>query len=198
MRKLVIRIAAALVALAILGVAAWYYFAPSSAVTEPTTVAVTRGNIEQTVLASGALEAKSVTSVGAEVSGRIQTLAVALGDTINKGDLIAEIDSVDQQNAVKSAQASLANMQAQRSAKVADLTQAQQALARAEKLKPSKAHFRRRPADRPDQPRRRRSRRSRRSTPRSASPSSALNPPNSTSSAPRSPPRSVARWSRCS
>ncbi len=111
------------------------FWAPSQAAVEPSTVVVTRGDLEQTVLASGALQASAVTSVGAEVSGRIQSLPVKLGDNVRKGDLIAEIDSVDQQNAVKSAEASLANMQAQLSAKQADLKTAQAALERAQKLK---------------------------------------------------------------
>ncbi len=113
----------------------WTFWAPSQAAVEPATVTVTRGDVEQTVLASGALEARAVTSVGAEVSGRIQTLAVKLGDHIEKGALIAEIDSVDQQNAVKSAEASLANMRAQLGAKQADLKTALAALERADKLR---------------------------------------------------------------
>lgn len=118
------------------GVAAgWTFWAPSQAAVEPPTVTVTRSDIDQTVLATGALLASSVTSVGAEVSGRIQSLPVKLGDVVKKGDLLAEIDSVDQQNAVKSAQASLANMRAQLSAKQADLKTAQAAVDRGEKLK---------------------------------------------------------------
>jgi len=118
------------------GVAAgWTFWAPSQAAVEPPTVTVSRGNVDQTVLATGALLASSVTSVGAEVSGRIQSLPVKLGDVVKKGDLLAEIDSVDQQNAVKSAEASLANMRAQLSAKQADLKTAQAALDRADKLK---------------------------------------------------------------
>ncbi|OJX54555.1 MAG: hypothetical protein BGO81_15565 [Devosia sp. 66-22] len=111
------------------------YWAPSQAAVEPTTVAVELGNVEQTVLASGALQANAVTSVGAEVSGTIQTLSVKLGDIVQKGDPIAEIDSVNQQNAVKSAEASLANMKAQLSAKQADLKTAQAAVERSDKLK---------------------------------------------------------------
>ena len=52
--------------------------------------------------------------------------------------LIAQIDSTNQQNAVKSAEASLANMQAQLLSKQADLKSAQAALDRAEKLSPQK------------------------------------------------------------
>lgn len=115
--------------------AGWTYWGPTQAAVEPPTVFVERGDVEQTVLASGALQANAVTSLGAEVSGRIQTLSVRLGDVVKKGDPIAEIDSVNQQNAVKSAEASLANMRAQLSAKQADLKTAQAALERADKLK---------------------------------------------------------------
>lgn len=135
MKKLIAAIIAALVVAGGAVAIGWTFWAPSQAAVEPATIAVARGNVEQTVLASGALEARSVTSVGAEVSGRIQTLAVKLGDVVDKGALIAEIDSVDQQNAVKSAEASLANMQAQLSARQADLKTAQAALERADKLK---------------------------------------------------------------
>lgn len=111
------------------------YWAPSQAAVEPATVTVELGDVEQTVLASGALQANAVTSVGAEVSGTIQTLSVKLGDVVQKGDAIASIDSVNQQNAVKSAEASLANMKAQLSAKQADLKTAQAAVERSDKLK---------------------------------------------------------------
>ena len=132
--KLVTRIGIAIVLLGIAGVVGWMYLAPSEARVEPTTVKVERGDVAETVLATGSLQANTVTSVGAEVSGTIQTLAVKLGDTVKTGDLIAQIDSTNQQNAVKSAQASLANMQAQLMSKQADLQTAQAALDRAQKL----------------------------------------------------------------
>ena len=136
--KLISRIAIAVIVLALAGVAGWMYLAPSEARVEPATVKVTRGDVEQTVLASGSLQAESVTSVGAEVSGTIQSLPLKLGDTVKKGDLVAQIDSTNQQNAVKSAEAALANMQAQLLSKQADLTTAQAALDRANKLGPQK------------------------------------------------------------
>jgi membrane fusion protein, macrolide-specific efflux system len=135
MRRIVAWVAVVIVVVGGAVAAGWTYWAPTQAAVEPTTVFVERGDVEQIVLASGALEANSMTSVGAEVSGRIQTLAVKLGDMVSKGDLIAEIDSVDQQNAVKSAQASLANMRAQLSAKQADLKTAQATVDRSDKLK---------------------------------------------------------------
>ena len=44
------------------GAAWWYLYAPSQAKTAPQTVAVSRGNVETTVLASGVLEASSLVS----------------------------------------------------------------------------------------------------------------------------------------
>ena len=136
--KLIVRIAVAVVVLAVAGVAGWMYLAPSEARVEPVTIKVARGDIEQSVLATGALQAQSVTSVGAQVSGTIQSLPVKLGDTVKTGDLIAQIDSTNQQNAVKSAEAALANLKAQELAKQADLKAAQAALDRANKLAPQK------------------------------------------------------------
>lgn len=134
MKKLILWSVVVLVAAGGVAAAGWSYWAPSKAAVEPATVTVERGDVEQTVLASGALQASSVISVGAEVSGSIRTLAVALGDVVEKGQLIAEIDSVNQQNAVKSALASLVNVKAQLTAKQADLKNAQAAVMRADKL----------------------------------------------------------------
>ena len=67
--KLIVRVVVAVAVLTVAGVAGWIYLVPSEARVEPVTVKVTRGDIEQTVLATGSLQAESVTSVGAEVSG---------------------------------------------------------------------------------------------------------------------------------
>lgn len=108
----------------------WWYWAAPKAATVPTTVAVTRGNIEQTVLASGVLQANSLVSVGAEVSGRIDLVNVKLGQDVKKGDLLAEIDSLNQVNSIKAAQAALSAIQAQKRAQQATLVQARSTLAR--------------------------------------------------------------------
>lgn len=123
-----------LVVLAGAGAAGWWYFAAPRAATVPTTVSVGRGSIEQTVLASGVLEANSLVSVGAEVSGRIEAVHVSLGQEVRKGDLIAEIDSLDQENAVKTAQAVLAGIEAQKRNQEASLLKAQAALERNKQL----------------------------------------------------------------
>jgi membrane fusion protein, macrolide-specific efflux system len=127
------------IALVVLGGAAaagWYLLQPRQAETAPRTVAVSIGDIEETVLASGVIEASTLVSVGAEVSGSIETLNVALGDTVKAGDVVAKIASRDQEVAVKSAEASLANISAQRKQQAASLDQARVDLERAEKLRP--------------------------------------------------------------
>lgn len=70
------------------------------------------------------LQASKLVNVGAQVSGQIQSLAVSLGDEIKQGDLIAQIDSLTQQNSLKEAQASLNSLNAQYKAKQAEIKQA--------------------------------------------------------------------------
>ena len=120
------------------GGAGWLVFSAPAKDEVPRTTPVARGNVEETVLASGVIQASSLVSVGAEVSGRIKTLNVQLGDDVKTGDVIAEIDSLNQENAVKAAQASLANTEAQKTIQAANLAQARTALERAEKLSPQK------------------------------------------------------------
>jgi macrolide-specific efflux system membrane fusion protein len=103
------------------------------------TAEVMVGDIEDFVLATGSLEPAKVVSVGAQASGQIRSLRVKLGDTVKKGDLIAEIAAVTQQNSLKTARASLATVIAQKRAKEATLHQAELAFRRAERLLPSEA-----------------------------------------------------------
>ncbi|RLM22648.1 efflux transporter periplasmic adaptor subunit [Brenneria alni] len=78
-------------------------------------------DMEETVLADGTIEAQKQVSVGAQVSGQIKALHVTLGDNVAKGQLLAEIDDLTQQNTLKNSEAALKNVQAQRAAKLATL-----------------------------------------------------------------------------
>jgi macrolide-specific efflux system membrane fusion protein len=95
-----------------------------------TTEAV-RGDIELAVLATGTLRPVKLVAVGAQASGRVTALNVGVGKRVKQGDLIAEIDSLTQQNALKSANAALANMRAQLNEKQATLAYSKGALSRA-------------------------------------------------------------------
>ena len=89
------------------------------------TATVERGDVDDTVLATGELQPIQLVSVGAQVSGRVISLKVGLGDHVAKGSVIAIIDPVPATNQLKTAQAALAQMIAQRAAQAATLTQDQ-------------------------------------------------------------------------
>ncbi|MFR1675576.1 MAG: efflux RND transporter periplasmic adaptor subunit [Fusobacterium sp.] len=57
---------------------------------------VKRGNIAQTVIATGTIRSNNRVEVGAQVSGRITKLNVVLGQEVKKGDLIATISGVSE------------------------------------------------------------------------------------------------------
>ncbi len=89
------------------------------------TAPVSRADVETTVLATGTVEAKNLVSVGAQVSGQINSVKVALGDKVAAGQLVAEIDSLPQQNTLRNKTAALATVRAQKQAKEANLHQAE-------------------------------------------------------------------------
>jgi len=95
---------------------------------------VTRGNIEQVVEATGTLKPSRLVSVGAQVSGRIETLHVKLGDKVKAGDPIADIDSRTQRNGLLSAQAAQRTARANRDALATDLRQFELTLHRQQQL----------------------------------------------------------------
>ncbi len=86
--------------------------------------AVKRGDLEVNILADGKLEASQQVDVGAQVSGQIQKMHVALGDRVKKGELIVEIDDLPQQNNVKDSEARLKNSISSKVAKEAQLINA--------------------------------------------------------------------------
>lgn len=85
-------------------------------ITEP----VARITLDKNVLATGSVRASQRTEVGAQVSGKIISLNVKLGQAVKKGDLIAEIDASNQNNTLSTAEANLTSYQAKlKSAQVA-------------------------------------------------------------------------------
>ena len=110
-------------ALLLLAGAAYLVLKPSAAAPRLLTATARVADLEESVLASGAIEAFEQVSVGAQVSGQLKTLKVALGDDVKKGQLVAEIDSLTQQNALRTAESELAKVEAQKRAKQALLRQ---------------------------------------------------------------------------
>lgn len=103
------------------------------------TAPVAKGDVSETVLATGILKPVKLVAVGAQVSGRITALHVKAGDEVKEGDLIAEIDSVPQQNDVRKSKAALANVEAQLAEKQANLANAQTVLSRQKQIYESRA-----------------------------------------------------------
>jgi macrolide-specific efflux system membrane fusion protein len=133
MKKRIVGIAV----LALFAAAGWWGWKNYVAATEGavvTTTEVVRGSVSETILASGIIEAEQLVSVGARVSGQVETLAVSLGQEVAQGDLIAQIDSQDQENNVLQAEADLAEIKAGIAAKQASLRNAQLILERQEKM----------------------------------------------------------------
>ncbi len=52
------------------------------------TLIVRPGELEQSVLATGKLDALRKVDVGAQVSGQLKTLSVEIGDKVKKGQLL--------------------------------------------------------------------------------------------------------------
>ena len=122
----------ALLALIVAATAWWLLRKPAAPAVA--TSPVSRGDIEQTVDATGVIDAYKLVSVGAQASGQIKSLKVQLGDTVKEGDLIAEIDATTQQNQVLNAQASLDQVTAQRAVQQATLRQAELEFARQQQM----------------------------------------------------------------
>lgn len=82
---------------------------------------VKRGNIAQTVIATGTIRSNNRVEVGAQVSGRITKLNVVLGQEVKKGDLIATIDSMTQENDLEKAKSQLSSYEKQLESKKVNL-----------------------------------------------------------------------------
>src|SRR5450830_2147923 len=104
------------------GYYAWEtWFAQDGSANSLLTAVVTRGNLEDTVTATGTLQPKDFVDVGTQVSGQLKKLLVDIGDVVKKGQLLAEIDPSVYQAKVDGDQAQLLNQQAQLADKQAQL-----------------------------------------------------------------------------
>lgn len=114
------------------------YFGKEDTVTY-ITQPVRRQNVEKVVNATGEVKAVDLVTVGAQVSGKIEKLYVSIGQTVKKGDMIAEIDSTTQQNDVDIAKAKMSSYQAQLKAAKTSLKIAEKQYKRMQSLKKQNA-----------------------------------------------------------
>lgn len=111
-----------LAVIAIAGI--WIYLGrdgESGEAAQPLLATVERGSIENTVAAAGTLKPSEFIDVGAQVSGILQKLHVEVGDKVEEGQLLAEIDARVQEARVEGSRANILGLEAQLEARKASL-----------------------------------------------------------------------------
>ena len=99
--------------IAALGGGGYYYWTKDSTPTpEFVTVPLTRGDIVQSVTATGDLEPVTKVDISSQISGLILDVRVDYNTNVKKGDLLARIDPASYDSKLNQAQAQFANTQA--------------------------------------------------------------------------------------
>jgi HlyD family secretion protein len=80
---------------------------------EISTLPITRGDVVETISATGTLEAVTTVEVGAQVSGNIQALFADFNSIVHKGQLLARIDPAALQSQVDQARAAVVKAEAE-------------------------------------------------------------------------------------
>jgi HlyD family secretion protein len=94
--------------------AGWHFYvnSPKNALPDYRTVELTRGDITQTVTASGMINAVKTVQVGTQVSGIIKDIAVDFNAQVRSNQIIAQIDPSTYQQIITQSEAELANARA--------------------------------------------------------------------------------------
>lgn len=113
-RRWLVRILVPLVALgaAAGGVYVWRTQSNKDKVETYSTENVERGDLRQTVTATGTLSPLDAVEVGAEVTGRVTKVTVDINDTVTVGQLLVELDAEQFEARVEESQAQLRSAQA--------------------------------------------------------------------------------------
>lgn len=128
-------IIAACALLATAGYFAWRtWFAGGSSQNSVITASVVRGDVEDTVTATGTLQPKDYVDVGTQVSGQLKKLHVTLGSIVKAGDLLGEIDPSVYLSKVDADRAQLLNQKAQLADRQAQLALAESQFKRQQNL----------------------------------------------------------------
>ncbi|MCE9541914.1 MAG: efflux RND transporter periplasmic adaptor subunit [Verrucomicrobia bacterium] len=125
--------------LLLIGIAAFLKWQSAVPSVNYITGTIVRGTLEDAVSSTGTLQAKEYVDIGAQVSGILQKIHIQIGQTVNKGDLLAEIDPTLFQAQMVQGEAILANLAAQMDAAQATLKLAEQRLTRNKNLLKSDA-----------------------------------------------------------
>lgn len=101
-------------AVALVLVAAWLFRRAEASEAAPYRLAVVeRGDVEATISSTGTLNPVTTVQVGTQVSGKVVALYADFNDRVTEGQLIARIDPMLQEQAVREAESSLARARAE-------------------------------------------------------------------------------------
>ena len=131
-------------ALLLLIVAIWGWQKLNAPIAQYQTLIVRPGELQQSVLATGKLDALRKVDVGAQVSGQLKTLSVNIGDKVKKDQLLGVIDPEQAQNQIREVEATLMELRAQRRQAEAEKQLAAVTLSRQQQLAKTSFHRRRR------------------------------------------------------
>ncbi|HEV8429848.1 MAG TPA: efflux RND transporter periplasmic adaptor subunit [Pyrinomonadaceae bacterium] len=92
--------------------AGFYFWGDDSSTPQYLTARVERGNLRNTVTATGALQAVTTVQVGSQASGTISALYADFNSTVKKGQVIAQLDPSTAKAQVDQARANLENARA--------------------------------------------------------------------------------------
>ncbi|MDB5908378.1 MAG: efflux transporter periplasmic adaptor subunit [Massilia sp.] len=113
--------------------------APAPAPVKLDTVTVERGEIQQTVNASGKLQLFKYVDVSTQMAGQVKDVLVAVGDSVKAGAMVVEITPTVQPTKVESIRAQMARLQAELSDQRAQLDYAELQFKRQTQLKAQNA-----------------------------------------------------------
>jgi macrolide-specific efflux system membrane fusion protein len=116
------------------GGGAYWYLGRGGDSNQPVVAVATRGDIEDVVTAVGNLTPLTSVDVGAQVSGQLTKLYVQIGDDVEKGKLLAELETAVAAAKVDADGAQLRNFQAQLAEKQSQLALADLQAARQTRL----------------------------------------------------------------
>ena len=101
-----------LVGLVVVAVAAFYFWGGQASAAQYLTTKVERGNLRNTVTATGSLQAVTTVQVGSQASGTISALYADFNSLVKKGQVVAQLDPAVSKAQVDQARANLQQAQA--------------------------------------------------------------------------------------
>lgn len=102
-----------IILLILIGIGIWIYFGTRSAKKDYITMDISRGDLTQTVTASGEIQPVNTINVGSQVSGTIENIFVDYNSVVKKGDVLLTIEPSVLQSTVDESKALLDSAKAE-------------------------------------------------------------------------------------